>query len=223
MPEAHPFFALSPAAQQKFIAKLLILSAIIVGASGTLFYAAGVLPLLLPLLAILLSIIAPFIDIPSLVKNKKLTYLSNYLLVEHNKQAILTLHTATLFDYYFLFAPGMNSRERKKRALTGILEGLIALCNDQVLSANPEQTVRLTSYVLNERTANKLGLQQVPTDFIQTLILCYNYINLTMCQSLLNKRLSLPSVKNIKTYEGSVHTLTQRKAYLLQLKSRMSD
>lgn len=221
MPEAHPFFARPPSAQQIFIAKVAALSAIIIAAAGTLFYWAGVLPLLLPLLAILLSIIAPFIDVPSLVKNKKLTYLSNFLLVEHTKGTLLTLHTATLFDYYFLFTPDMNARERKKRAFTGLIDGLITLCDDQVTN-HSEQKVRLTSFVLNERTANKLGMREVSKDYLQTLILYYNYINLTLCHSLLNKRMSMPSVKNIKTYEGSVTALAQRKAYLVQLKTRIA-
>ncbi|MBD3586911.1 hypothetical protein HHX48_14285 [Salinimonas sp. HHU 13199] len=222
MPDAHPFFALPSSAQHIFIGKLVAVSGVIVVAAGTLFYWAGVLPLLLPLLAILLSIIAPFFDVPSLVKNKKLTYVSNFLLIEHTRGTVLTLHTATLFDYYFLFTADMNARERKKRALTGILDGLITLCNDQILSATPEQTVRLTTFVLNERTANKLGMREVSKDYLQTFILYYNYINLTMCQSLLNKRLSLPSVKNIKTYEGSTRLLAENKAYLMQLKTRIA-
>ena len=53
----------------------------------------------------------------------------------------------------------------------------------------------------------------------QTLILYYNYFNLAASYSLLNRRLALPSIKSVQTFEGSMAALTEHRPFLEKLRN----
>ena len=73
------------------------------------------------------------------------------------------------------------------------------------------------SYIINERTANKLGLKKVTTNGYQALLLLLNYIPLTISISLVKKSIHFPKLKNIKTFQGTIIDIRERKAYLNRL------
>ncbi|GAA0810918.1 hypothetical protein GCM10009111_02630 [Colwellia asteriadis] len=79
----------------------------------------------------------------------------------------------------------------------------------------------MTSYIINPRTANKLGLQRQKTDFIQLFILYFNFVNLTCAMSLLKGKFTLPNLKQVYTFEGELDALIANKAYLQGLQKRL--
>lgn len=215
----HPFFQRSPAEQKRFQKNLILLSLLLIVGVAALLFLVGLLPLIFLVLAVLLSLIAPFLDVPGMVKSGKLRYYSPFLLGEAERNGKVVVHAATLFDFYFLFPNDMPARERKRLAMAGMIEGLIALIEQHQKRDSPELKVRMTSYILNRRSAAKLGLESQPTDLWQKVILYYNYFNLTASYSLLNRRLRFPSVKSVQTLEGSLATLIEHKPYLEKLRN----
>lgn len=219
MTHQHPFFLKSRTEQKRFQATLVLASLLFIGAIGALLYLAGLLPLIFLVFALVLSIIAPFLDVPAMVRSGKLRYYSPFLLGEAERNSTLVLHAGTLFDSWFLFRKDMSASERKRLAMGGMIEGMINLIEDHEKADRRDLKVRTTSYILNERSAAKLGLEKRPTDAFQTLILYYNYFNLAASYSLLNRRLAFPPIRSVQTFEGSMAALAERKPFLEKLQN----
>lgn len=225
----HPFFRRSDKEQRRFQFKLGLASLIVLLVSGGLLFAVVQLPLLLLVLAVefavVLSIIAPFFDVPALVRSGKLRYYSPFLLAERERNGTVVLHAGTLFDSWFLFPREMPAGDRKRLALTGIVNGLIQLIDEHETRENradrSPSTIRITSYILNERNARRLGLERRPTDAMQKFILYYNYFNLTASFSLLHRHLRFPSIRSVQTFEGRLAELAEQKARLEALRDRL--
>lgn len=215
----HPFFEKSRKEQKRFQRNLALVSLLFLVVAGGVLFLIGLLPLIFVVFAIVLSLIAPFFDVPSLVRAGKLRYCSPFLLCEAEKNGKVILHAGTLFDFYFMFPKEMSARDRKRLVLSGMIDGLIHLIEHYEERCNVDLTVRTTSYILNERNAANLGLEKQPTDALQMLILYYNYFNLTASFSLLNRRLRFPPVKSVQTFEGSMAKLIERKPYLEKLRA----
>ena len=81
--------------------------------------------------------------------------------------------------------------------------------------------VKGTSYILNERTANKIGFKVVKTDFLQKMILMFNYFNILISSSFAKKKLSFPKLSNIKTFESEISELLLRKEFLIGLNTKL--
>jgi len=103
------------------------------------------------------------------------------------------------------------------------LDGFIKLINDYESQKNTGITIKVTSYILNRRTAHKIGLSPVTPDFSQWFLLYFNYLNLTCSLSLLNRKLTWPNVRKTTSYEGRLESLIAKKNDLLKLKSRLSE
>jgi hypothetical protein len=177
----------------------------------------------LPLLSILafsgtLSIIAPFFDTPSLAKQGQLIYYSPLFLTEKEKNGVITMHGGTLFDYYYVIDRTLNGTQRTNLIIKGYLDGLLNLIEEYEGKVPNSIKIKGTSYIINERTANKIGLKKVKTSLLQSFILGFNYINLTSSYSLAKAKLSFPNLRNTHTFEGDLDTLIQQKTYLLRLR-----
>src|SRR6056297_698572 len=184
MTHEHSFSLKSRTEQKRFQARLVSVSPLFIGAVSALLYLAGLLPLIFLVFALVLSIIAPFLDVPSMVRSGKLRYYSPFLLGETERNSTLVLHAGTLFDSWFLFRKNMPASERKRLAMGGMIEGMINLSEEHKRADRRDLKVRTTSYILNERSAEKLGLEKRPTDAFQTLILYYNYFKPTVEQGI---------------------------------------
>lgn len=213
----HPFFEKPRKEQKRFQRNLVLGALLLITAAGTLLFLVGLLPLVFVVFAIVLSIIAPFLDVPGMVKAGKLRYYSPFLLGEAERNRTVVLHAGTLFDFYFLFPTDMPAGRRKRLVLAGMIDGLIHLIEHYEEARQTDVTIRMTSYILNERNAEKLGLEKRPTDVLQKLILYYNYFNLSASYSLLARRLRFPPVRSVQTFEGSMADLVKRKPYLQRL------
>ncbi|MEW6990944.1 hypothetical protein AADZ91_09680 [Colwelliaceae bacterium 6441] len=219
----HRFYNLTP--QQQFLVqlKLAILFLLLNIVMGTLLFFIGLPFLILFFFAISLSVLAPFIDVPSGVKAGSLFYYSPLLIAEKVRNNRLVLHSGSLFDYYFVLDKDSSAQERKKTVFSAYIDGLLNLINQYENKQTEQLSIKMTSYILNPRTAKKIGLKQTDTDLFQRIILYFNYINLTSALSLLNNKLTWPKMQNIYSYEGKLDSLMKRKADLLALQQRLKS
>jgi hypothetical protein len=97
----------------------------------------------------LLSILAPFIDTPFLVKKGKLKYYSKLLLAENDN--VMVIHGGTLFDYYFTLDKTLHL-DKENFYFTTIFRRSPDNCGKK--SQNLQ--IKATTYILNERTGKKI-------------------------------------------------------------------
>ncbi|APG61379.1 hypothetical protein LPB144_05085 [Christiangramia salexigens] len=179
----------------------------------------------LPFISIWLTlmILAPFIDVPTLVKKEKINYYSQLLLAENQKNNSITIHGGTLFDYYFIFDNRSNGPERKKFILQQYLEGLLNLIKEHEKTSDKNLNIKGTTYIINENTGKKLGFKSNKPDFVQMIILILNYPNLLLTKSIANNKLSFPNLTNIRTYEASLDELKLNKGKIENINNRLKS
>ncbi|AHM63399.1 hypothetical protein D770_25780 [Flammeovirgaceae bacterium 311] len=178
---------------------------------------------LLPILsvAITLSVIAPFFDTPSLKEHGKLIYYSPLFLAENERGGVVTVHGGTLFDYLYVLDRSQNGKQRTNSIIISYLEGILKLIETYEGKDHASVKVRGTTYILNERTAQRIGFRKVETDVLQKLLLVYNYIQLTLSNSIAKAKLSFPNLKQIHTFEASMSDLIRRKKLIIELDKKL--
>ena len=169
---------------------------------------------------ILITLLAPFVDVPAMVKAGKLSYHSVFLLAEAPKNGLLNLHGGTLFDYVYVLDFKESGKARTAFILQAYLKGLLHLIATYEQQEAPLK-LRWTSYIVNQRTAARLGFTPQPKDGLQQLILAFNYGNLLVSNSLAKGKLSFPKLSATQTYEASLEDLMARKADIKHLLKRM--
>ena len=218
----HRFYLLTERQQLIFTLKLAGIFILFNLCAGIVLYYCGLAFLSLFVFALSLSVFAPFVDVPSGVKCGSLIYYSPLLIAEKVKNNRISLHSGSLFDYYFTLNFNHSAAERKKQVFSCYVDGLLALIAQYDCSQPTALRLKATSYILNPRTANKLGLTSCPVDPLQRFILYFNVINLTCALSLLKGKLTWPSMTSIYTFEGTLDELIANKAYLVALKNKLS-
>jgi len=216
----HRFFQKPESNQRKilfFLGSLLFLFCLIIVLVAYLtgFYLLGAL------IPIAILIAAPFFDLPAGKKNGSFKYYSPFLITEPKKDGLVIFHGGTLFDYYYTLSPDIEGRERIRYVLYGYVLGFLRFISEHEKSDSEDVTIRGTSYIINPRTASRFGLEPVQKDFLQILILLFNYIPLTLSNSFLKQKLSFPKLFNVQTYEGNLEQLAAQKDELLLLKRRL--
>jgi hypothetical protein len=176
---------------------------------------SGLYLLLLLSITITLSIIAPFFDIPAAKKRGKLIYYSSLFIAEKEKKGIIKVHGGSLID------KSLSGMQRTNFILQKYLEGILNLIKDCEENQNTSLKIKGTSYILNERTAKKIGFEIVRTELIQTLILSYNYVNILISNSFAKRKLSFPKLNNVKTFETNLEKLIKRRAFIEKLNERL--
>jgi hypothetical protein len=215
------FFVKTQKQQHVIQFKILICAIFLNIVLGSALYLLEASFLIFVIISITLSIIAPFIDVPSGIKNGNLIYYSPLLIGEAVKNKILKLHGGTLFDYYYVLNRRTNYSERKRQVFKGYIDGLLNVI--EKYETTPQNAIRIkaTSYIINTRTAQKIGLHKVKTDFLGAMIIYFNYFNLLCSLSMLNAKLTFPNMDNVCSFEGDLNDLMCKKDYLLALKSRI--
>ena len=168
---------------------------------------------------IVLSVIASFFDMPSMIKSGKLRYESSLLISEKEKENQITIHGGTLFDYYFVLNNDDNGKNRRNYILLEYLNGILNLIESNKEKLNLEITG--TTYILNQRTAKKIGFEVQKTNTTQLIILLLNYPNLVFTKSFANKKLSLPNIKNIKTYRSNIRKLEENRQRISKIRNAL--
>ena len=175
------------------------------------------------IILVVITIIAPFFDTPSLKKNGKLRYLSLLLITEIPKNGVLKIHGGTLFDYVFVIDKKMNGNQRTNFIIQKYLEGVLNLIAEYENKKINNLTIRGTSYIINDRTAERIGFKVIRTDLIQKFILVFNYFNVLISYSIAKDKLSFPKVSDTKTFEAKLVDLAKRKVFLMNLNNKLKS
>ena len=219
----HKFYSKSKSEQNQILIKIgmiaLFLNLVVLGIS--LFTNWYFLPVLSVIIT--LSIIAPFFDIPALKKKGKLIYYSSLFITEKEKNGIIIIHGGSLFDYVFVIDKELTGKQRTNFILQKYLEGLLNLIDDCEKNQNTSVKIKGTTYILNERTARKLGLNIIKTDLSQTLILTFNYANILVSNSIAKGKIAFPKISNIKTFESDIRDLIERKEFIRDLNTKLKS
>ncbi|MBN7818050.1 hypothetical protein [Algoriphagus pacificus] len=219
---AHGFYLKSNKEQIWIQVKIGFIALLILALVFLICWIIGFFLPLIIAIPITLSLIAPFFDVPSLKKSGDLVYYSHLFLSEKVKNGKIIVHGGTLFDYVFAIDRSLNDRERSTLIIGQYLEGLVKLI-DQLQKNNSENlTIRGTSYIINERTAQKLGFKVIQTDFLQQCILIYNYFNLVCANSLAKGKLTFPKLNEIQTFEAGLYDLLERRDFINSLHLKLT-
>jgi hypothetical protein len=217
----HKFYSKSKKEQNQILMKIgfgaLFLNVIMLAiAVMTSWYFIAVLSVIMTL-----SIIAPFFDVPALRKKGKLIYHSALFIVEEEKKGVIIIHGGTLFEYVFVLDKSLSGKQRTNFILQKYLEGLLNLIEDCEKKHNTSVKIKGTSYVLNERTAGKIGLSIIKTDLLQTLILIFNYPNILISNSIAKGKVAFPRIGQIKSFESEMKELINRKEFIRDLSNKL--
>lgn len=142
-------------------------------------------------------------------------YYSPLFITEKLKNGLIKIHGGTLFDYYFVIDKKMNGKQRTNFIIQQYLDGLLQLI--EKYENNKKIKIQGTSYIINERTAEKIGFKIVETNILQKLILIYNYFNILASNSIAKNKLSFPNINKTKTFETDMSQLIERKEYIEKL------
>lgn len=216
----HSYFSKPKAEQTKIQLKIGAIAFVFIIAVITLSIFSGFY-LLWILVIITISIIAPFFDVPSLKNSGRLIYYSSLFIAEKENNGTIVVHGGSLFDYYFVIDRSLNGKQRTNFILQKYLEGLLNLMEIHQKNQNTAVKIKGTTYILNERTAHKLGLKTVNTDFIQTLILTFNYVNVLLSHSIAKRKIAFPKLTDIKTFEGEINDLIDHKTFIEGLNEKL--
>jgi hypothetical protein len=126
-----------------------------------------------------------------------------------------------LFDYIFVLDKSLSGKQRTNFILQKYLEGILNLIKDCEKNQNTSLKIKGTTYMLNVRTAEKLGFKSIRTELIQKLILTFNFVNILISNSIAKNKISFPKLHNIKTFESNIEKLTKRKAFIEELHEKL--
>lgn len=217
----HRFYNKSKKEQNSFFVILAIVAIIIITFSILISLQTGIYLIAAFTFSLTLSIIAPFFDTPTLKKSGKLTYYSSLFLAENPKNKTVKIHGGTLFDYYFVIDKEMNGKQRTKFIIQQYMQGLLCLIEEY--KDVKEMKIQGTSYILNRRTAEKIGFKIVNPDLLQKAILTYNYPNILISNSIAKKQLSFPNLNRTKTFETDISLLIEREDYIKKLNKSLKS
>lgn len=226
--QAHRFFAMSHGEQQQWqralLIKTLLLNAFLLGISLLLTVTHSVLWVLLPIPCLLLTALtlASFFDVPSMVRQKKMAYLSPMLLVETTSNDQMVLHGGTLFDYWFVLDAKAPPMARKQAVLTSYLQGLLNLLDDTIDLA-PEHEFEITTYFIAERTATRMGFTSHPPKPLTSLMLVMNWLPLMISQQRVTGTWRMPRLSNMRTMRATLGTVRQSRKNITRLLARLQS
>ena len=174
-------------------------------------------------ISVVLSIIAPFVDVPSMKKSGKLIYCSNLLLMEKPQNGTIKIHGGSLFDYVFVLDKEMSGKMRTNFIIHQYLEGLLYIIEEYESGNLENHNIKGTSYILKKSTIQKVGFEIIETEFIQKVILIFNFFNLLIAKSIAKEKLSFPNLSNIHTYQAKISQLKEHKEYIKTLHEKINS
>ncbi|MGV7105045.1 hypothetical protein [Flavobacterium sp. U410] len=217
----HQFYRKNKKEQNRILFIIAICFLVIILLSIIISIYSGIYLIGILIFTIALSIIAPFFDMPSLKKSGKIIYHSPLLITEKPKNELIKIHGGTLFDYFFVIDKDMNGKQRTDFIIQQYLIGLLSIM--EIHKNDKGIKIRGTSHIINERTAKKLGFKIVETDFIQRIILTYNYFNIMISSSIAKNKLIFPKLNRIITFETDICQLLERKEYIEKLNKTLKN
>ncbi|WP_299780247.1 hypothetical protein [uncultured Formosa sp.] len=218
----HRFYIKSKKEQTKIQLQIVLLALLIIIIALCFSWFTGIYFIATLISVIVLTILAPFIDTPKLKKSGKLIYYSSLFITERPKNGIIRIHGGTLFDYVFVLKHHMNGKQRTNFILQKQIEGVLALI-ETYENTNSDTNLKIigTSYIINERTARRIGFKISETEILQKMILIFNYFNILLTNSIAKKKLSFPNLSKTKTFETDLKQLINNKTTLTNLNNAL--
>lgn len=217
----HRYYQKTREERKTFNLKLGFLVVAVLGILFCLSYFLDFFLLLFVGFWILLSVLASFVDTPSMVKSGRLKYYSHLLLAEKEKNNQMVIHGGTLFDYYFTLSKNDSGSKRRNLVLAEYLRGLSVLAQKNEIKADVQ--IKGTTYVLNERTAQKIGFVSKRPEGVQMLILLLNYPTLIASKSFVAKQISFPNLTNTRTFTTNIETLRTHQDEIWKMSNILAD
>ncbi|WP_375579584.1 hypothetical protein ABWH96_00470 [Marivirga tractuosa] len=220
MKVVHRYYILPKRDQKRkywsFLFNLLIIIAVIVFmAWSTKVW------LILILVPLVISIYAPFIDVPTGRKKGQIVYYSPLLLSYAIKKNKIQLHGGTLFDYYYTLSMQKSESRNKKAILYSYMEGIINML-DSFNEKQDDIKIEANAYFINPHTAEKLGFKKVKTKNFQKIIMLFNYVPITISYSIAMGKLSFPNILSLKSYECTMGDLRKNRMKLEAMIERIN-
>ncbi|MEP2770939.1 MAG: hypothetical protein ABJH05_02240 [Fulvivirga sp.] len=217
----HNFYKKTEKQQKLYYAKVIVLLVCILLTTCALIYATKFY-LLVCIVPFIILLFAPFLDTPKGITSGTLQYQSPLLITQDTQKKII-IHGGTLFDYFFVLNNQFPKSSRKKIVIIGYLRGLLNLIAAYEMKRMDDRPIEGTSYIINQRTAEKIGLSPTTTNAGQYLILILNYLVLMISYSYVNGKLSFPKLSEIKTYKGSISNIAERKQFIQDLEKFLTQ
>ncbi|MFY0675291.1 MAG: hypothetical protein JXQ87_17985 [Bacteroidia bacterium] len=217
----HPFYTKSNKEQQNIQIRIGLVAFTLIGLGFFIAMKTGFLIIGVLILVIVLSIIAPFFDTPSLKKTGQLIYHSTMLLSEKSKNGTIKIHGGTLLDYVFVIDRNLSGKQRTAFILQQYLEGILHLIETN--KDYKDLKVKGTSYIISERTAQKLGFNTSSTDYIQIFMLSFNYLNLLASNSISKGKIAFPNLRRTCTFETTIGAIEKNKSYISSLNKSLKN
>lgn len=170
----------------------------------------------------LIITVASFVDVPGGVKSGQLKHFSPLFLASKERKNVVVIHGGTLFDYYFTLHTISSGAERRKVIMVSQLSGLLQLINQYEAEGRSEVIIKGTSYIINRRTADKIGFTTTGPDAVQMIIMMLNYLPIMLCYSYAKGKISFPNLLNASTFYAPVKNLSANKEMLIHLIRRLS-
>jgi len=212
---SHQFYNKSKSQKRVYYLKIVLAILLAVGTVAALAIISKIY-LIVIFAPFIILLFAPFLDTPKGITSGTLQYQSPLLITQDTKKKII-IHGGTLFDYYFVLHNQFSKSSRKKIVIIGYLRGLLNLIAAYEMKRIDDRPIEGTSYIINQRTAEKIGLSPTTTNAAQYLILILNYLVLMISYSYVNGKLSFPKLSEIKTYKSSISNLAERKQFIQDL------
>ena len=216
----HNFYNKTEKEQKLYFIKVIALLVLSLSAAFILIYLSK-LYFLIGLVPFVILLFAPFLDTPKGIRSGSLQYQSSLLITQTTKKKII-VHGGTLFDYYFVLHQFPKS-SRKKVVIIGYLRGLLNLIKAYANQAIADHPIQGTSYIINQRTAEKIGLEKVNTNGGQYLILILNYLVLMISYSYGAGKLRFPKLGEVNTYSGTLNKVAERKQFIEDLEKFLTQ
>ena len=100
-------------------------------------------------------------------KKGNLIYYTSLFITEKEKNGRIIIHGGTLFDYYYMIDRNWKGKQRIRFILSQYILGLVKLSESFSEKEAEKITLEGTSYILNDRTAEKLGFRRKETNLLQ--------------------------------------------------------
>jgi len=172
---------------------------------------------------LILTVLAPFIDTPQGKRNGSLIYYTPLFITEKEKDGKIVIHGGTLFDYHYMIDRNWKGKQRIRFILSQYILGLVELSESFSEKEAEKITLEGTSYILNDRTAEKLGFHRKRTNLLQQFILTYNYLQILLANSIAKGKLSFPAIGRVSTFTAPLSTIKANKNYLCKLAEKLED
>lgn len=215
----NTFYSKSPQQQKQYLVVLACKALLLNMGIFLVLFLLG-LPIVLVVISIWasLQVLAPFYDVPAMVKAGKLIYHSPLFLAEKATKNGITLHGGSLFDYHFTINKAWSAKRKTNFVIQQYLVGLLNL----VETTQDDVVLTGTSYVLNTSTAERLGFKKVRTHSGQTIILFLNAINLMCSASIIKGRWVMPPIYKVNSYQGTVKDIKDNQDFIRALIKRLA-